>query len=349
MPEFQPSKENLTNWRESQFIPHRLLANQHLMTIIPGLLPRRLGAFRKTGVARLFKINAETSVLGHLHLQQSKSDKATVIILHGLEGSSESSHVLGIGSKVFAKGFNVLRLNMRTCGGSMQHATSLYHAGLWQDLQAVMRILATEDGLKNFMLVGYSLGGNLILNAAAHHEKSDEFRIEAVVAVSPSIDLAHSVEALELPENHIYQVYFVESLKKKILAKFAQQPHIYKREPLDKIRTIRQFDDRFTAPHGGFGTAARYYEVASSLQHINKINVPTLIISAEDDPLVPIDSFTHIQSSCPVIELLITKQGGHGGFLQNQTESEHCFDKFWAENRVVDYLREVSIKLRTNT
>ncbi len=349
MPELQSQKADSNRWKSREFLPHPLLHNNHLMTIVPGFLPRQLGKFRRSGVARFFKIDEKTKLLGHIHLQNEPRKTGTAIVLHGLEGSSESSHVLGIGNKMFACGYNVLRLNMRTCGGSMPHAESLYHAGLWQDLQAVMKLLNSEDGLNNFSLVGYSLGGNLVLNSAAHHTSEDNFRIAAVCAVSPSINLAECVEALEHPDNQIYQNYFLRSLKQKILAKSRQYPDVYKTDSMKQILTIRQFDNQFTAPHGGFGTADRYYREASSMPLISKIAVPTLIICAKDDPLVPINSFQKILSSCPQIEFLITEQGGHGGFYQSHKESESCFDHFWAENRVVEYIREVSRNLETDT
>lgn len=313
------------------------------MTIIPGFLPRRLENFRRQGVPRLFPINEQNQLLGYCHWQNDKN-AATVILLHGLEGSSESSHVLGIGYKSFRNNFNVLRLNMRTCGDSIDHSKSLYNAGLWQDVHAVMRTLCKEDGRHNFILVGYSLGGNLILNLSAHHEDSDGFKIQAVCAVSPSIDLARSVEELERPHNRIYQDWFLRGMKKKILAKSKQFPDTYDTKHLGRILTIREFDNCFTAPNGGYGTAERYYREASAHALIKDISTAVLIIAAEDDPLVPVESFRQIQADNPQVKLLITKHGGHGGFYQSQAESEPEFDHFWAENRVVAFIKEVSSK-----
>lgn len=334
-------KQYRKSWQEHEFVPHPLLKNRHLMTIVPGFLPRRkLNKFCKSGTSRLFQINNDAKLLGHCHFQEKKAP--TVIILHGLEGSSESSHVQGIGFKCFQNGFNVLRLNMRNCGGSMQHAKTLYNAGMWQDLRAVMEILHKEERLDEFILAGYSLGGNLILNTVAHHEVSQGYRIRAACAVSPSIDLAHAVKAIEEPQNKIYQDWFLRTLKKKILAKSQQFPDIYNPEGLDEVLTIREFDDRFTAPYGGYGNADRYYRESSSHGRLKQIATPVLVIAAEDDPLVPVDSFNGIEEKNPNIELLITKYGGHGGFLQSRVETESHFDHFWAENRVVAYIREVS-------
>ena len=334
-------KQNQKAWREHEFVPHPLLKNAHLMTIVPGFLPRQNPRqFCQSGKRRLFHVSNDAKLLGYTHFHDRK--EPTVIVLHGLEGSAESSHVQGIGFKCFKRGFNVVRLNMRNCGGSMQYARTLYNAGMWQDLLAVMQILHKEDGLDEFILAGYSLGGNLVLNLAARMDAGQGFRIKASCAVSPSIDLAHAVKAIEKPQNKVYQDWFLRTLKKKILAKSQQFPDVYNPAGLDEVVTIREFDDRFTAPSGGYGNADRYYKEASSYAVLTQIDSPTLVIAAEDDPLVPVDSFSGIAEKNSNIELLITKHGGHGGFLQSRPETDSHFDHFWAENRVVAFIVEVS-------
>ena len=329
------------------FRPHPLLKHAHLMSIIPGLLPRHLKHFVSAGTRRLFKIDEHTSLLAYLHFHEGAARQApTLVLLHGLEGSSESSHVVGIGYKAFMNGFNVIRLNMRNCGGSMQYARTLYNAGLYQDILKVMEIVSAENDDPRFVLSGYSLGGNLLLNAAAVASKNDNHNLIAVCAVSPSIDLSRSVEALESPENQVYAKWFLSGMKRKVLAKFKQHPDMFDVTGLHQINTIKDFDDRFTAPDGGYGSADRYYEEASSINKLKDISVPTLIIASEDDPLVPIGSFHEIAdvTSNKMIELLITDQGGHCGFLQARQEDEKFCDHFWAENRVVAFMKEVSRK-----
>ncbi|MBX9685890.1 MAG: alpha/beta fold hydrolase [Candidatus Obscuribacterales bacterium] len=310
------------------------------MTIVPGFLPRKLAGFEQSGQKELIPINSETSLLAYLHWQEGvKSPLA--IILHGLEGSSQSSHVLGIGSKLYASGFNVLRLNMRNCGGSAAYSKTLYNAGMWEDARDVMSFFHHSKGVDEFILVGYSLGGNLLLNTASNHEGLN-YEIKAACAVSPSIDLANSVAELEKPQNQIYQNWFLRTMKARILAKAKQYPETYDARKLKQIKSVRDFDEIYTAPHGGYGTADRYYHEASSILQIRQIKCPTLILAAEDDPLVPIDSFHRIDAQQSNIEILITKAGGHGGFYQNSPEDDGIFDQFWAENRVVEFIKEVS-------
>lgn len=325
------------------FRPHPFLASAHLMSIVPGFLPRRLRQFVAGGARRLFTVDDHTRLLAHCHFHDGiKRAAPTLILLHGLEGSSESSHVIGIGYKAYMNGFNVVRLNMRNCGGSMEYARTLYNAGLHSDIIKVLETLAAEDKNSRFVLAGYSLGGNLLLSAAADLAAKAHIQLLAVCAVSPSIDLNMAVEAIERPENRLYQDWFLKSMKQKILAKFKQHPDLYDVSGLEQVKTMRDFDDRYTAPNGGYGTAINYYNLASAKRRLKEIKAPTLMIASKDDPLVPIESFTTIDISNDCIELLITEYGGHGGFFQDRPEADEYFDRFWAENRVVAFLKEVS-------
>lgn len=326
---------------ETRFVPHPLLMNKHLMTIVPGFIPRSFSRFRRTGTPRWFELNDQNKLLGYSHFHKNKN-KTAVVILHGLEGSSESPHVLGIANKLCASELNVLRLNMRNCGGTLAHSRSLYNAGMWEDLRFVMQSLQKQNGFDDFILVGYSLGGNLILNTAAHHKETFGYSIRGVCTVSPSIDLAEAVKTIELPCNHIYQNWFLRSMKARLIAKSRHFPEIYDASPLKSITTIREFDDRFTAPDGGYGTAERYYREASAINRLKEIRTQVFMLAAEDDPFVPIATFHKIKLSCPEIELIITEHGGHGGFFQKHRETEPFYDHFWAENRVVDFIRHIT-------
>ncbi len=356
--------ESLANsWMGPGFRPHPLLRSSHLMSIVPGFLPRPLRRFARGGKRRIFKIDEKTSLLGYCHFRDgADSDNPTVLLLHGLEGSSESSHVLGIGYKAFMNGFNVVRLNMRNCGGSMDYAESLYHAGLYADPLKVIETLLGERPNSKFILCGYSLGGNLLLNSAiaagssqceTERGQSSGFKSEnsilAVCTVSPCIDLAAAVDTIEKPENQIYQNWFLRTMKQKITEKAKQQRRSFDISSMKSIKTIREFDDRFTAPDGGYGTAERYYFEASAKSRLKDINIPCLIIASKDDPLVPFESFATLDISNDMIELLITSEGGHGGFFQESQEEEDHFDQFWAENRVVAYIREVSSRAKNGT
>ncbi len=339
--EFQAS-----SWMGPPFRPHPWLKDSHLMSIFPGFFPRPLRRFARTGKRRLFKIDEKTSLLGYYHFNEgAKPTTPTLLLLHGLEGSSESSHVLGIGYKACMNGFNVVRLNMRNCGGSIDYAETLYHAGLHADPLKVVEILRAEHPASKFILAGYSLGGNLLLNSALAASEGDPVAgdsLMAVCAVSPSIDLSAAVDAIERPENKLYQNWFLRTMKQKIMEKAKQQRRDFDIKSIAGIKSIREFDDKFTAPDGGYGSAERYYSEASSRDRLVNMKIPCLIIASKDDPLVPFESFATLNISNDMIELLITNEGGHGGFFQHSHEEEDHFDQFWAENRVVAYIKEVS-------
>ncbi len=261
-----------------------------------------------------------------------------MIALHGLESSSEAHYVRGLSDKAFAAGFNAVRLNQRNCGGTEHLSDGLYHSGLTGDPLAVMRELAEVDGLTRFAVVGYSLGGNLALKLAGDFGAHAPPELCAVCAVSPTMDLAVCVDALEERRNAIYQWHFVRNLKRRMRRKAAACPGRWSLEALGRIRSIREFDDAYTAPFHGFRDAADYYHRASAVRGIDQIRVPTLIITAADDPFVPPGPFKErALVRNPSITLKLTEHGGHCGFIEQPREG---YDGYWAEREIVEFLTQ---------
>ena len=259
-----------------------------------------------------------------------------MIVLHGLESSSDAHYVRGLADKAFAAGFNAVRLNQRNCGATEHLSDSLYHSGLTGDAIAVMRELMEVDGIDAFAIAGYSLGGNLALKLAGDFGARPPKELRAVCAVSPTMDLAVCVDALEERQNAIYQWHFVRNLKRRMRRKAAAWPGKWKLDALPGIRSIRQFDDAYTAPHHGFRDSADYYERASAMRVIEKISVPTLIITAADDPFVPPGPFKEpVVGRNRNIMLKLTPHGGHCGFVE---ESSADYDGYWAEREIVQFL-----------
>jgi predicted alpha/beta-fold hydrolase len=198
-----------------------------------------------------------------------------------------------------------------------------------------------DEGFSQIILAGCSLGGNIVLKAAGELGTSATDLICGVATISPSIDLEASVRSIEKPRNRIYERYFLRILKLNIREKALLYPELYDVSRLDKIKSIRQFDDIYTAPMGGYGNADNYYRTASSINVLHRIVVPTLIIIAEDDPMVPFESFKSPALNNEAIKLIATKHGGHVGFIHQKAEGLPLFDQFWAENRVVNFCQEV--------
>jgi predicted alpha/beta-fold hydrolase len=247
----------------------------------------------------------------------------------------------GIADKAFASGFNVVRLNQRNCGGTDHLSVGVYNSGLTSDPAAVIRELIDRDGLRSISVAGYSLGGNLTLKLAGEYGGTPPPAVKAFAAVSPTLDLTACIDALERPSNWLYQQNFLVTLKQRIRRKATLYPAHYSTAPLRSIRSVRQFDDAYTAPMSGYRDAADYYDGASSLRVAHLIGAPTLIITALDDPFVPVEPFRDpAVTANPAIRLVITTHGGHCGFVARRVNGTD--DGYWAERAIVDFVGEHS-------
>jgi len=229
-------------------------------------------------------------------------------------------------------------LNQRNCGNTEHLGPGLYHSGLTSDPAYVLNELVRRDGIRQIGVAGYSLGGNLALKLAGDYGIHPPAELCAVCAVSPILEISNCVHALERPMNVIYQWNFVRQLRARMRRKAAHWPGAYPVERLRSIHTVRQFDDVFTAPHFGFNGAEDYYHRASSMRVVKLIHVPTLVITAADDPFVPAAMFDAPElRENPFITTLVTRQGGHCGFIAAAGDGD---DGYWAETSVVNFVRE---------
>jgi uncharacterized protein len=334
---------------ESSFVPQPLLKNPHLMTIAPALLPRGFKLRKSHVETTLFPVAPGSQIRGFTHFQRDRSNCPTLILVHGLEGSSQSFYMVGLAEKALNVGLNVVRLNLRNCGGTLHLTPTLYNAGLSQDLHRVIEFMSGEYGLSDLFLIGYSLGGNLVLKASAELGELQKF-VSGTVAISPPIDLEACVRALELPSNRFYELAFLWSLKRKIQQKNVMFPNCFPVSKLAQVKSVRQFDDVFTAPDGKYETADNYYRVASSGPLLEKIGIPSLIITAQDDPLVPFKIFRDIRRE-GIVKLLAPKYGGHAAFIQDMTAHRRngsIDDHFWADRQIIDFCKKHSKLIEGN-
>jgi predicted alpha/beta-fold hydrolase len=312
------------------------------MTIVAAFLPRRFPQLPPS-TARLFEVEPGTEVRGDCHWQQDPRKHPTLVLLHGLEGSSESGYMLGTAEKAHIAGFNVVRLNQRNCGGTEKLTTTLYHSGRSGDLCAVMAELIDRDGLPEIFFAGFSMGGNLVLKMDGEFADSAPPELRGVVAVAPSMDLAACCDAVGEPRNFIYNRHFVKRLKRRMRRKAALFPEIYSTgglvEDLGRIRSVRDFDDAITAQFCGFESANDYYARSSATRVLAAIRTPTLILTAQDDPFVPYSTFTSgALRGNPNIRLVAPRYGGHCGFISQESGAE----RFWSEARIVEFCVEHS-------
>jgi predicted alpha/beta-fold hydrolase len=315
------------------FVPRRYLRNRHAMTLAGNFLPRKNSLPEPEEC--LFQVAEQAQILCHCHWQPEPEQRPAVIIVHGLEGSSLSQYVIGTGSKAWEAGMNVVRMNMRTCGGTERLTPTLYHSGLSSDVGAVLREVIEKKKLQRVGLVGYSMGGNLALKLAGELGAAAPAELKAVAAVSPAADLAASADAMHAWSNRIYEWKFLLSLMRRFKRKSILHPDLYK-----KVSrwpgSIREFDDVITARYCGFESADDYYHRAAAARVIDKIAVPTLILHAEDDPFIRFLPETRARMEAnPNVTLLETSHGGHCAFLAQP----NGYDGRWAERQVIRFFR----------
>ena len=283
---------------------------------------------------RLFQVTADTQVLAHCYWQRDRVAHPLLLALHGLEGSSRAHYMQGLAAKGHRAGFNVILLNQRNCGDTEHLGPGLYHSGLTHDADHVIRELARE-GIERVVVAGYSLGGNLALKLAGDYGEAPPPQLRGVCAVSPVMELGACVDALERRQNLVYQWNFVRGLRARMRRKNICHPGTFDLAALGRIRTVREFDDRYTAPFFGFHGASDYYRRASAMRVIDRIRVPALIITAEDDPFVPVEPFRDPRvTGNPHLDVVIAKHGGHCAFV---TGADATSDGYWAEDRIIEF------------
>jgi hypothetical protein len=294
---------------------------------------------------RLFDVEPGTQLLAKCHWQ-SKHDSPALVLVHGLEGSSESSYMRGTAEKAFLLGFHVLRLNQRNCGGSDRLTPTVYNSGLSGDFRAVLEELIARDGLRSICFAGYSMGGNLVLKMAGELGAAAPAELAAVCGVCPTLELGACVDAISLRENLIYQRHFMRLLKARMRRKARLFPGQFELDRMAGMRTIREFDDGITAPRSGYKDAVDYYYRASAIRTAGQISVPTLILTAQDDPIVPFASFANPAiDGNPRITLEAPEHGGHCSFIS-------CWpgwERRWVEARVVEFFRGVIERVSEET
>ncbi len=302
-----------------EFVP--LVRNPHLLTLLGNYWPRQFDFSAFPVQRRLIETEPGVQVLVETQ-RPAGIARAELAMVHGLEGSGQAGYIVSLAHRALMAGFAVHRFHMRTCGGTENLCQTLYHAGLTSDLIA---FLHQNKAAAPLFLVGFSLGGNVVLKAAA---ETGAPWIAGVCAVSAAIDLAASARALERLSNRVYQNRFVARMKQRLL-----RTGRYTAQQLEGCRTIYDIDDRITAPGFGFGTADRYYETQSALRIVSQLHVPVLMITAQDDPLIPFESYKNPAIAAnPRIELVAPSYGGHIGFIARRAP------RFWADEVVMGWL-----------
>jgi len=330
--------------------PRHFLRNGHLQTLAGNFLPRSISLPQPETL--LVEVDGPVAgpgygygpsyVLCHCHWQpeQVRAQRLTIVLVHGLEGSSSSQYMLGNAAHASAAGFNVIRMNMRSCGGTDDICPTIYHSGRSSDVAAVLAKVVRTHQLESIALVGYSMGGNLVLKFAGEVASTPPPQLKAVVGVSPLMDLAVSSAALHEPQNRIYEWHFLRNMIARVRRRANLFPEIYGGAEISKIHTMRLFDEHIVARYGGFAGADDYYHSVASSQYAGRLSIPTLILHSVDDPFIRLlPSTRDALIANPNVTFIETTYGGHCAFLESPGPG---YDGRWAEKTLVGFLREIS-------
>lgn len=310
------------------FVP--LHANPHFQTIAGHLWKRPLDTVRYPVEARLYRTEPEVQVL--VESQQPEGQvRGHIVMVHGLEGSGAAGYMQSLSAAALSDGFAPHRFHMRTCGGTEHLCQTLYHAGLTSDLRAVLETMQGE-GLAPLHLVGFSLGGNVVLKLAGEMGEQARGLVRSVCAVSTPLDLGGCVDRIGRIDNRIYEYRFVRRMRHRLIATGRFTDADFR-----GLRTVRDIDERITAPSFGFRDAEHYYATQSAIRFLDGIRVPTLLVQAKDDTFIP--SSLYDQEAVrrnPHVRLLMTPTGGHLGFIARKSP------RFWVDHAVTAWINEQS-------
>lgn len=318
----------ITGFKPSNYQRPFFFFSRHLETIIPSLFRRVEIPLPASGILEL----PDGDFIEYDHYQHHHPK--LVILCHGLEGNSRKAYMKGMAKALLTSGHDVLAWNYRCCGKLLNRTERLYHSGATDDLEAIIDRFA--PGYVQTRLVGFSLGGNLILKYLGEQPHRSTI-ISGAVTFSVPADLKHASFKLAKTSNLIYSRYFLSGMKKKMKLKSESIPSL-KRFSLQGIRSILEFDERITAPLNGYSSAMEYYKVNSCLNVLDQITTPTLVINAKNDPfLTPGCSPTETYALHPFIRFLTPGHGGHVGFYQSG-------DRYWSEAVTVQFFNSTGTK-----
>lgn len=343
------TRETSLEFSYPAFVPRKYLKNSHLQTLAGNFLPRNI--VLPNPEALLVKVEDPIDAYGatmvrcdcHWQPEDVRAERLTVILIHGLEGSSSSQYVVGNTARMLAAGWNVVRMNMRSCGGTDALSPTIYHSGRSEDVARVLQRIVKEHDLKQVAIVGYSMGGNMALKLLGEFGESAPAHLKAVVGISPLMDLAPSAKALHQKSNFLYERHFVRALRRRLRTKAELFPRLYPVELASKLNSMRDFDQYVVAQYGGFRDADDYHQKVASSHFASAFSLPTLILHAIDDPFIRMLPATRSALLAnPWVNLIETSHGGHCAFLSSAAAGSTQGDRYWAEHLLLRFLSEVT-------
>ncbi len=317
--------------KSSDYRPPVFLKNRHFLTIYPSL-------FRQIKPIRYTRQRVTTSDGDFIDLDFSrKGNRRIVILLHGLEGSSDSKSVTGMVNVFNHAGYDTVSMNFRGCSGEPNKELRYYHSGETEDLDTIVNFIHSLDNYESIHAVAFSMGGNILLKYLGEKEDAVSGIIRSAVALSVPCDLKDGATEMGKRHNAIYMKRFIKELEQKLLLKKNLFPENITMKDYKKIKNFRQFDDRYTAPINGFMNAEDYWQKSSSIYYLSKIKVPTLLINALDDPFLGKKCFPYEEARNSEFFFLETPHhGGHVGFMDITNQF------YWSERRALKFINETT-------
>ena len=302
----------------------------HFQTVIPTL-------FRRVAGIHWLRERMTTADDDFIDLDWLTSGNTRLVLLcHGLEGSSDTHYMKGMARACAAAGWDIAAYNFRGCSGEHNRLARAYHSGATDDLAEVINHVLSKGQYQELALVGFSLGGNLVLKYLGEPNNSRPPALCGGVAISPPCDLSGCCDRLDEPQNWIYQQRFLRTLNRNMVEKGDIVKQALGVDQLPKCRSVREFDHRFTAPLHGFDSAEDYYQKNSSTQYLAQIKYPVLLISARDDPFLNASCFPSTDEVSDQLRLQYSQHGGHVSFIQRGSQGQ-----YWAEQRAVEFLSSI--------
>ena len=318
------SQEVKCMYNHLNFRPAWGLSSAHLQTILPVFMSDGFSPPSEEMIVKLADGDSLNCVVSFA--DSTKSPKKIVVMVHGMGGSYRSGYLIRLARKTYQAGYMAVRLNLRNCGTGAGLANKPYNGGTSQDVLDVLKILRKRFSNAEIVLVGFSLGGNVVLKLAGELSAQATQFIDQLIAVCPTLDLYHSVQYIQAPGHKLYHQYYLKHLLQQCKKWIGSE----------NIQSIYEFDDKITAPLWGYKDARDYYTQCSAGGFINKISITTQILFAEDDPFIDCHILDYVKLPSNV-KISVTSHGGHMGFL-GWAGKEHGYR--WLDSWVMKMIQE---------
>lgn len=317
-----------------RFVPHRLFRSGHLQTLAGAWWKLRRGGLQET-VRHALQLDDGDQLILHDDAPPGWSaDGRAALLIHGLGGCHASSYMVRIARRLKAVGVRVFRLDLRGCGAGRNLARHPYHAGRWPDAEAAAQLIRQLCPSAPLAVAGFSLGGNLLLRWLGESPDSAARLISRAMAINPPVDLAASTANIARRARGAYDRHFARLLYRQVRGSTQWNPDSPLARSGRRPQRLIEFDELYTAPVSGFAGAPEYYAAASAAPLVRCIRVPTLILSALDDPLIPPEMLRQLERPSAV-QLHLERHGGHLGYIAARG---HDRDRHWMDWRVVEWL-----------